>query len=75
MRVRWSPLFDEIIEFEVGISEIPIDDFQGKNVIVNWKMFDDFEANRTFWTDTNGLEMQGRKLNYNPAYQWYGGDT
>jgi hypothetical protein len=42
VKVRWSPFFDEMIEFEVGISEIPIDDWKGKNVIVNWKMFDDF---------------------------------
>lgn len=58
MRVRWSPFFDEFIEFEVGLSEIPtIDDGVGKNVIVNWKMFDNFEANKNFWTDSNGLEM------------------
>ena len=57
MKVRWSLKFDEVLEFEVGISEIPIDDHIGKNVIVTWKVFDDFEANKTFWTDSNGLEM------------------
>lgn len=55
--MRYSPLFDEFIEFDVTLSEVPIDDGVGKDVIVNWKMFDDFEANRTFWTDSNGLEM------------------
>ena len=57
MKVRWSLKFDEVLEFEVGISEIPIDDHVRKNVIVTWKVFDDFEANKTFWTDSNGLEM------------------
>jgi len=38
---------------------------------VNWKFFDGFEANRTFWTDSNGLEMQERRLDYNPKYNWY----
>jgi hypothetical protein len=62
IRVRWSPLFDEFIEFEVSLSEIPIGDYQGKDVIVNWKMFDDFNTNSTFWTDSNGLEMQERRI-------------
>lgn len=36
---------------------------QGKNIVVNWH-FKDFEANKTFWTDSNGLEMQKRILNH-----------
>jgi len=39
------------------LSEVPIDD-GGKDLIVNWKMYDDFEANKTWWADSNGLEMQ-----------------
>ncbi len=31
-------------------------------------MYDDFEANKTFWTDSNGLEMQERRLNWRPSY-------
>ena len=62
IRVRSSPIFDEFIEFEVSLSEIPFDHGVGKNVIVNWKMFDGFEANKTFWTDSNGLEMQEREI-------------
>jgi hypothetical protein len=58
VKVRYSPLFDELIEFDVGLSEVPIDDQVSKDITVNWKMFDGFEANRTFWTDSNGLEMQ-----------------
>lgn len=37
---------------------------------MNWKMFDDFDINKQFWTDSNGLEMQERKLNYNPRFPW-----
>jgi hypothetical protein len=66
--VRWSPFFDEFIEFEVSLSEVPIEDYQGKDVIVNWKMFDDFNANSTFWTDSNGLEMQERRVGQNPEF-------
>lgn len=69
VRVRYSPLFDEFIEFDVTLSEVPIDDGVGKDVIVNWKMFDDFETNRTFWTDSNGLEMQQRWLDYHPEFK------
>lgn len=29
---------------------------------VNWKFYDGFEAKKTFWTDSNGLEMQQRKI-------------
>lgn len=63
IRVRSSPLFEELIEFEVGLSEVPYSaKGEGKNVVVNWKMLDKFEANSTFWTDSNGLEMQERKI-------------
>ena len=33
-------------------------------------MFDDFDINKQFWTDANGLEMQERKINYNPRFPW-----
>lgn len=67
--MRFSPLFDEFIEFDVTLSEVPIDDKVGKDVIVNWKMFDEFEANKTFWTDSNGLEMQQRWHGYHPEFK------
>ena len=52
------------------LSEIPIDDNIGKNVILQWKMFEDFDANKTFYTDSNGLEMQERVLNKQPNFKW-----
>jgi len=70
VKVRFSEYFNEVIEFEVELSEVPVKD-QGKDVTVNWRFFDNFEANKTFWTDSNGLEMQERRLNYNPGYNWY----
>jgi len=50
----------EIIEFEVELSPIPVDDFQGKDVTVNWKFFSGMDPQGQFWTDSNGLEMQKR---------------
>ena len=46
------------------LSPIPVDDFQGKDVTVNWKFFDGFDPNQTFWTDSNALEMQKRHVTY-----------
>jgi len=60
LKVRFSETFQEIIEFEVELNTVPVQDDQGKDVIVTWKMFDGFNANKTFWTDSNGLEMQER---------------
>jgi len=50
------------------MAEIPMDDKFGKDVTVNFKMFDGFNANKTFYTDSNGMEMINRKLDYSPAY-------
>jgi hypothetical protein len=40
-------------------------------VTVNWH-FHDFEANKTFWTDSNGLEMQKRIINYRETFKYHG---
>lgn len=69
IRVRWSALFDEFIEFEVSLAEVPIADYQGRDVIVNWHMFDDFDTNSTFWTDSNGLEMQERHIDQTNGFK------
>ena len=70
VHVRFSDKFNDFIEFDVELSEIPIKDKRGKDVTVNFKMFDDFDANKTFWTDSNGLEMQKRILNHNDKFNW-----
>lgn len=64
VKVRYSPRLKELIEFEVETSEVPLDDGRSKNVIVQWRFFDGFEAGKTFYTDSNGLEMQKRVLNH-----------
>ena len=69
LKVRYSPSFNELIEFDVELSPVPVDnDKQGKDVTVNWRMYDGFEANKTFWTDSNGLEMQERRINWRPTF-------
>ena len=67
VKVRFFP--GQPVEFEVELSEIPINDGKGKDVTVNWRLYH-FNANNTFWTDSNGLEMQERKLNFNPGFDW-----
>jgi hypothetical protein len=63
IKARYSKYFDDVIEFEVELNEIPIGQpEQGKDVTVNWKIFDDFKMNKTFYTDSNGLEMQERRV-------------
>lgn len=56
LKVRYAPLVNELIEFDVELGPVPIKDGKSKDVIVNWKMFD-FDPKKTFWTDSNGLEM------------------
>lgn len=59
LKVSFSPYFSDLIQFDFELNGISIYDNVGKNVILNWK-FDDFEDGKTFWTDSNGLEMQKR---------------
>ena len=36
---------------------------------VNWQI-ENFDNNKTFYTDSNGLEMQKRVLNYRESYDF-----
>jgi len=72
VKVKHCPQFSDFVEFVVELNGIPVmADGQGKDVTVNWK-FSNFSANSTFWTDSNGLEMQERILNYRPSWNWSG---
>jgi hypothetical protein len=62
IKVLSSPALGEIIEFDVEMNTIPIDDAKAKDVTVNWKMYNGFNANKTFWTDSNAMEMQERNI-------------
>jgi hypothetical protein len=53
-----------LIEFVVELSSIPIADVKGKDVTVNWKIFNGFNARETFWTDSNALEMEERNIRH-----------
>jgi hypothetical protein len=57
IKLRFSDLFSELLEFEVETTE------SRKNRIttVIWKMLDGFTTNNTFFTDLNGLEMSEKK--------------
>ena len=44
-----------------------LNNLQGREVIVMWESKDIFN-NGTFYTDSNGLEMQKRILNYRPTW-------
>lgn len=67
LRVRFSEMFKDIIEFDVELNPIPISDGRGKDVTVNFKMFNGFDAKGKFWTDSNGLEMQERNVEFIPT--------
>ena len=58
------------LEWEVQLHGIPIGSAlnrEGKEVVVNWEMLS-FDNADTFYTDSNGLEMQKRVLNYRPDW-------
>ena len=58
-----------MMDWEVQLNGIPIDDDGlGKEVVVNWS-FEGFTNNSTFYTDSNGLEMQKRILNYREDFK------
>lgn len=67
VRVRY---YDELPEgeWEVYLGSLP-DDGQGREVTVNWKV-DEVHNNGTFYTDSNGLEMQKRVLNWRPTFNF-----
>jgi hypothetical protein len=71
VKIKFYPMYSEMIEFVVELNGVPIADGASKDVTVDW-FFYDFDANSTFWTDSNGLEMQKRILNYRPTWNYSG---
>lgn len=57
----------EPIEFEVQMLQIPIIDNKGREVVAKWT-FAGIDNENTFYTDSNGLEMQKRVKNYRPDF-------
>ena len=58
IKVRFSDLFNELLEFEVELQDNS--DRDSAFSTVAWKFLDGFEAKDRFWTDLNGLEMVQR---------------
>lgn len=64
----------DLLEFEVHMLGIPIAGGQGKEVVAKWRLIDSdlsstsLSSDETFYTDSNGLEMQKRILNYRPTW-------
>ena len=62
---------ESTVEWEVQLHGIPVTDSDdlGKEVVVTWSMLgEDFNSENTFYTDSNGLEMQTRVLNERPDF-------
>lgn len=52
----------ELIECDVELAPVSNKDGLSKDIIVSWKMYNGFSANKTFWTDSNSLAMIKRKV-------------
>jgi len=56
------------LKFDVDMDSLPEVSYQdGHEVVVQFHV-DNFDNNKTFYTDSNGLEMQKRILNYRPTW-------
>ena len=60
--MRFSDLFEEILEFEVEAQDNSkaAGTHASEFTTVSWKFLDGFEMNKKFWVDSNGLEMTPR---------------
>ena len=59
------------VKYEVDMNSLPnINSYlDGYEAVVNFEV-EDFQNNQTFFTDSNGMEMQKRKLNYRPTWDF-----
>jgi len=63
VRVRVYP-YESMVEWDVDLDEIPVSEV-GKEVTVNFKA-QEMHNYQSFFTDTNGLQMEIRYLNFRP---------
>ena len=57
-----------VLRVDVDLDSVPGDkNGSGYEIVVEFKAHD-FDNNKTFYTDSNGLEMQKRILNYRPTW-------
>ena len=59
-----------VSEWFVALGGVP-DVGRGSEITVNWLSLD-IDNKNTFYTDSNGLEMQERILNFRPTWTWVG---
>ena len=57
----------QVLKFDVDLESLPPCIYDGYEVIANFHV-ESFDNNQTFYTDSNGLEMQKRILNYRPTW-------
>lgn len=58
--------YESAIEIETYLKEVPIDDSIGKEITMTIET--DLQNNGEFYTDSNGLHMQKRKINSRPTW-------
>ena len=56
------------IEFEWTVGPVPVDDGQGKEVIIRFNS--SLQSQATWYTDSNGREFQKRVRNFRPTWTW-----
>lgn len=57
----------DVVKFTVDLDGLPCVQESGVEMIVDFKV-EGFDNKQTFYTDSNGLEMQKRVLNYRPTW-------
>ena len=66
VKIHANPLMKNVVELHSFIKSIPIDDNIGKEIVL--LVTSNIMNNKTFFTDSNGLELQKRILNYRPTW-------
>lgn len=68
--MRFGPKLNDLVEFDVRLNSLPVDykSGAGEDVMVSWKLLDDFSHDGIVYTDSNEGPMQERK--YNQRNSW-----
>ena len=65
VRVRQG---SRVVELEWTVGPIPLSDHEGKNIVSRYNST--LASNATWYTDSNGREMQKRVRDYRPTWAW-----
>lgn len=57
----------DVLKVDVDMDSLPMGSNGGNEVVAIFEV-QNFRNKGVFWTDSNGLEMQERKLNYRPTW-------